>query len=305
MNLTSLGLTADQERVYRHLLRSPGRAPTDLDGLDVPAVLAELHELEVVDATHTPVPPAVAVDRLIRRRVEETSRELHNLSSAWVVVRDLVEEQTRGRPVELVERIEGADTVNNRVWQLASTCTETMNMKTRPMSRARADDKAVRAFHRRLAAGLRCRTLVPSASLDDPAQHDYARRQHAAGDHHRISDEYRRQVLIIDRAVAFVQLDPADGQAGALEVRQPGIVATLVEAFEGTWSRARELDVPLTTIERQVLRSLAEYDKDEVAARAVNVSLRKYRTHVADLMARLGAATRFQAGMLAKERGWL
>nr|BFE50229.1 hypothetical protein GCM10017745_36560 [Saccharothrix mutabilis subsp. capreolus] len=95
MNLTSLGLTADQERVYRHLLRSPGRAPTDLDGLDVPAVLAELHELEVVDATHTPVPPAVAVDRLIRRRVEETSRELHNLSSAWVVVRDLVEEQTR------------------------------------------------------------------------------------------------------------------------------------------------------------------------------------------------------------------
>ncbi|CAL9421696.1 hypothetical protein SUDANB95_01858 [Actinosynnema sp. ALI-1.44] len=57
LNLTSLGLTADQERVYRHLLRSPGRAPTDLDGLDVPAVLAELHELEVVDATHTPSRP--------------------------------------------------------------------------------------------------------------------------------------------------------------------------------------------------------------------------------------------------------
>lgn len=37
----------------------------------------------------------------------------------------------------------------------------------------------------------------------------------------------------------------------------------------------------------------------------VNVSLRKYRAHVADLMSRLGAATRFQAGMLAKERGWL
>jgi DNA-binding CsgD family transcriptional regulator len=35
------------------------------------------------------------------------------------------------------------------------------------------------------------------------------------------------------------------------------------------------------------------------------VSVRKFRAHVADLMARLGAATRFQAALLAKERGWL
>ncbi|GAA1118144.1 hypothetical protein GCM10009663_67690 [Kitasatospora arboriphila] len=32
---------------------------------------------------------------------------------------------------------------------------------------------------------------------------------------------------------------------------------------------------------------------------------RKYRAHVAGLMARLGAATRFQVALQAKERGWL
>jgi DNA-binding NarL/FixJ family response regulator len=35
------------------------------------------------------------------------------------------------------------------------------------------------------------------------------------------------------------------------------------------------------------------------------MSLRKYRTHVADLMGRLGASTRFQAALRARERGWL
>ncbi|MFI9811643.1 helix-turn-helix domain-containing protein [Saccharothrix variisporea] len=305
LNLTSLGLTVDQERVYRHLLRSPGEVPADLSGVDVRAVLDQLRDLEVVDDLHHPAPPAVVVDRLIRRRVEQTSRELHRLSSAWVMVRDLVEEQLRGRPVELVERIEGGDSVNRRVWHLASTATETMNMKTRPRSRAEPDEKAEQAFHRRLATGLTSRTLVPAASLDDPTQRAYALRQHAAGDHHRVSDHHTRQLLIIDRSVAFVQLDPADQWAGAVEIRQPGIVATLVESFEAAWTRARELDVPLTTIERQVLRSLAQYDKDEAAARALNISLRKYRAHVADVMTRLGATTRFQAGLLAKDRGWL
>lgn len=66
-------------------------------------------------------------------------------------------------------------------------------------------------------------------------------------------------------------------------------------------------------------RELAEFDaltlavvavlstglKDEAAARRLSVSLRTYRRYVADIMTRLGVATRFQLGVRAAELGIL
>jgi DNA-binding NarL/FixJ family response regulator len=43
--------------------------------------------------------------------------------------------------------------------------------------------------------------------------------------------------------------------------------------------------------------------KDETAARELGLSLRTYRRRVADLMAALGADSRFQAGLRARELG--
>lgn len=308
MNLAGLGLSAEQERVYRYFLRAPhsalAEAAVALDIPHLPAVLARLKTLGIVDDDLVAVPPVVAVDLLIRRRVEQTSRELDQLSAAWDVVRDLAEEQRGGRPVELVERIEGVANVNRRIREF-STAKEVMNIKNRVGSLGRDHEKMVR-YRKRLAMGLVSRSLVPENAYTDPDHLAIAREGHALGDLCRVSAECHRQVLIISRSVAFVQMDPADVAAGALLIRQPGAVAVLVDMFEGMWARARELDEPqLTPMERQVLRSLALYDKDETASRALNISLRKFRAHVADLMDRLGAGNRFQAALLAKERGWL
>ncbi|MEV2268681.1 helix-turn-helix transcriptional regulator [Nonomuraea africana] len=308
MNLAGLGLTAEQERVYRYFLRSPH---ADLDAAaahlgipHLPAVLDRLRTLGVIDDSLAALSPAVAVAQLIRRRMEQTSRELHQLSAAWDIVRDLAEEQRSGRPVELVERIEGVENVNRRIREFSSA-KEVMNIKN-VVSTLRRDDEKVVRFRKRLSAGLVSRSLVPEATLADPEQLALAREGHALGDLCRVSAECARQVLIISRSVAFVQIDPADRTAGALLIRQPGAVAVLVDMFEGVWARARDLNEPqLAPIERQVLQALALHDKDETAARALNISVRKFRTHVAELMDRLGAGNRFQAALLAKERGWL
>lgn len=45
--------------------------------------------------------------------------------------------------------------------------------------------------------------------------------------------------------------------------------------------------------------------KDEAAARKLSVSLRTYRRYVAEAMAGLGVATRFQLGVRAAELGML
>ncbi|WP_371623879.1 DNA-binding response regulator [Streptomyces sp. NBC_01116] len=58
-------------------------------------------------------------------------------------------------------------------------------------------------------------------------------------------------------------------------------------------------------IERRVLVSMCTVGKDEAGARELGVSVRTYRRHVADLMQTLGAASRAQAALLARERGWI
>jgi DNA-binding NarL/FixJ family response regulator len=45
--------------------------------------------------------------------------------------------------------------------------------------------------------------------------------------------------------------------------------------------------------------------KDDVIARQLGISERTVRRRVADLAARLGAASRFQIGAQAARRGWV
>ncbi|MFI8086542.1 hypothetical protein ACIF6L_37845 [Kitasatospora sp. NPDC086009] len=309
MSLQSLGLTDDQERVYRYVLRTrpgdPDTAGADLGLPDVRAVLGELRDLGLLDATLAPLPPAAAVDLLVRRRVEHTSRELARLDSAFDVVWELAEEARHGRRVELVERIRDTAQVTHRIRTMPGRV-ETLNAKPLPRSGVPLRDETALRFRRALADGMACRTLVSTAALDRPEQMAYARHWHDLGDVHRVTPEPFRRLLIVDRRVAFVRLDPARPESDTLQIGQPGIVAALVDLFEGLWTRATDLGhLDLTTVEAQVLRTLSEHSKDENAARELNISLRKYRTHVAGLMTRLGATTRFQAALRAKERGWL
>jgi DNA-binding NarL/FixJ family response regulator len=52
-----------------------------------------------------------------------------------------------------------------------------------------------------------------------------------------------------------------------------------------------------------ILRLLSAGQKDEAAARSMGVSVRTYRRRVAELMALLGAESRFQAGERARALG--
>jgi len=62
---------------------------------------------------------------------------------------------------------------------------------------------------------------------------------------------------------------------------------------------------PLTDQESVVLRLLAEGHTDDVIARRLGVSARTVRRIVTVVMRRLGARSRFAAGVHAVRRGWL
>ena len=78
------------------------------------------------------------------------------------------------------------------------------------------------------------------------------------------------------------------------------------------WENATPLGVAqprvrqnLTRQDAALLRLLSQGDTDEVVARKLGVSVRTVRRMASELMAELGARSRFQAGVRASERGWL
>jgi DNA-binding NarL/FixJ family response regulator len=101
-------------------------------------------------------------------------------------------------------------------------------------------------------------------------------------------------------------------ERGIAAFQLPGVVTTTVELFERVWAGAAPLNpsalpesTELTPRERHLLSLLFSGSTDESAAAQLDISVRTVRRTVADIMNRLGARSRFQAGAKAAERGWL
>ncbi|MBL1116881.1 LuxR family transcriptional regulator [Streptomyces sp. 110] len=85
-------------------------------------------------------------------------------------------------------------------------------------------------------------------------------------------------------------------------------VQALHTLFNSIWKRSVPLsarpdfgDRRRTRLVAEILGMLRVGATDEVAARALSISVRTYRRHVADIMERLDARSRFEAGLLAAE----
>ncbi|MBL1114893.1 response regulator transcription factor [Streptomyces sp. 110] len=138
----------------------------------------------------------------------------------------------------------------------------------------------------------------------------------------RVSQSELRGIVVVDGASALVQTQVQEpvgqepegqGPEGQVAVvNDLGAVRALELLFAGAWSRGRKLADHLglaprlrTEFARTVLEALRAGHTDETAARAINVSLRTYRRHVAEIMRELDASSRFQAGARAVELGLL
>ncbi|WP_245374895.1 helix-turn-helix transcriptional regulator [Crossiella equi] len=114
--------------------------------------------------------------------------------------------------------------------------------------------------------------------------------------------------LVVDGALAVLPTGEWPHQVAVFG--QPGVVRPTTELFERVFAAAAPL-LPsedrgeLTRRERQLLGLLVHGHTDEAAAARLRVSVRTVRRDVADLMDRLGARSRFQAGARAADRGWL
>ncbi|MFJ4666396.1 DNA-binding response regulator [Kitasatospora purpeofusca] len=156
--------------------------------------------------------------------------------------------------------------------------------------------------------GLTMRKLYGRRALADPESLRRLRRIAASGIEIRISDgPIAREAIVIDRRTAILAGAPVRGVRAYTVVQAPEVVDGVRSLFRATWETATALadcaapPPPLTEQARDTLRALSAGHTDETGARLLGVSLRTYRRRVADLMATLGASSRFQAGLLARD----
>ncbi|MFK0238890.1 helix-turn-helix transcriptional regulator [Streptomyces vinaceus] len=170
-----------------------------------------------------------------------------------------------------------------------------------------------RLDRRALACGIEMRSVYQDSARNDPTTLAYARWLTEQGGQVRTSPLLPPRLLIFDRAVAVVPIDPDLSRLGALCTSAPGIVASLTSLFEQTWDsaiplgadRPRPSDTRPTATELELLKLLASGMTDEAAAKRLGVSLRTVRRQMSALMERLHATSRFEAGLKAAQHGWL
>ncbi|MZD04357.1 LuxR family transcriptional regulator [Streptomyces sp. SID5785] len=134
-----------------------------------------------------------------------------------------------------------------------------------------------------------------------------------AGEQARVLPSVPVKLLIIDDAYALVSLSirEADVLSTMLVVQPCGLFSALVALFEQAWQQALPFHGStarpggLPPADRRLLWLLAGGASDEVIARELGVSRRTLFRRLQVLMARLGAANRFQLALQAQRQGWL
>lgn len=153
-----------------------------------------------------------------------------------------------------------------------------------------------------LTRGIKQRTLYQHSARHNSLTVKYVAAVTERGAEVRTLDEFFQRLIVIDRRLAIIP--SALGTTGAVVVREPSVVAYLVDVFERYWERARPFISNEPTKVRglhaeqraMTIRMLRQGYADVVAAKRVGVSPRTYAGYVADLKEEYEAQTRFQLG---------
>jgi hypothetical protein len=153
-----------------------------------------------------------------------------------------------------------------------------------------------------LERGVRILTLYQHSARRSTATREYVAALSPLGAEVRTQDEFFNRMIVVDRRTALIP--SPDDLSTALAIREPTIVAYLVDVFMRSWERAR----PFTSQEASVVKHIADEQRamtmrmlieghsDPVSAKRLGVSPRTFAGYVADLKDEFDAETRFQLG---------
>lgn len=208
----------------------------------------------------------------------------------------------------LTEQIHSLPSIRRRLEELAlSARTEVLSFSptARNPTESRPLDLDV------LTRGVRMRTIYLDTVAYDTDALAHARELVEASGKVRVSPSLPTRMVIVDRRTAVIPMNPLDSTEGCLVIHHPGAVIPLLALFEAYWKSAvplsgrSETGAECAVTEQAILTLLAGGAKDEAVARQLGMSVRTVRRHIADLMSRAGASSRFELGVRAVANRWL
>jgi hypothetical protein len=157
--------------------------------------------------------------------------------------------------------------------------------------------------------GVTLLTLYQHSARRSTATREYVAGITEIGGEVRTLDEFFNRMIVVDRRIALIP--STEDHTVALAVREPTVVAYLVDVFMRSWERARPFTARDATVMRHIaveqramtMRMLIEGHSDPVSAKRLGVSPRTYAGYVADLKEEFDAETRFQLGYTIGQLG--
>jgi DNA-binding NarL/FixJ family response regulator len=320
--LVLAGLEGSDEQVYRRLLRlgAASRARlAEITGLpvgDLHEALERLALAGLVDLSAdlvTAEGPSEVFGRLIRGETDRLRFEFDQLDQLRDMIPGLVLEQVAGRRTDRQDVADVLAVENVDVVQLVRSLIEESDGD---LAWFQADQWRLPVAQEidalvgeALRAGRRSRAIYPTRVLEEAPEALRARAE--AGEQVRLVASLSTRIVVFGGSAALLPDRWAESSTRRLVVREQSLVAALAALFAQTWERG----IPVPGLEgnvddlagerRLLLLQLTRGAKDEQIARALGTSLRTVRRRVADIMAELGAQSRFQAGVEAVRRGWI
>jgi DNA-binding NarL/FixJ family response regulator len=157
--------------------------------------------------------------------------------------------------------------------------------------------------------GFVMRKLYRPGVLLDPVSAGHLRGMAEYGARIKITPNEINETILIDRRVVIMAGDLTHGERSFSVVWAAEVVQAVASLFDVAWQSATDLAdydrelAELRALAPRILTLLGSGAKDETAARVLSLSVRTYRRRVAELMDALGATSRFQAGVRARELG--
>ncbi|WP_030393587.1 helix-turn-helix transcriptional regulator [Kitasatospora purpeofusca] len=326
--LTALGLDAVAESVYRAMLAHSGdgvAALADRLSLAEPQVrtaLDHLSELALLrPSAERPgslraVSPDVGMEILMARQQAELAAAQARIEASRAAAAQLIADYADLRPeanTPDVEQLVGLDRIRDRLSRFSNEAREEI-MTFAPDGGQRPENiEAAKPLNRALAdRGVRMRTVYLDSVRNSPHTVEYVNWLAALGGQVRTVPELPTRMIVVDRATAVIPVRSDDTAAGAVVLTGQGMLTALCALFETVWAGAQPLGAVarldrngLTAQERTALALLAEGHTDDAIAKRLGVSPRTARRIATDLMERLEARSRFQAGARAARAGWL
>jgi DNA-binding CsgD family transcriptional regulator len=326
--LQKLGLSACAEAVYQAMLAEPGLSIAGLcnylalpeqevqAGLDDLVRCTLLRESRDEPGQFRAVVPEFGLQMLLRRQEEDLARRHLELARTKARVADAIADYSGLRPNTRIgtQYLLGLDAIQDQLEVLAKALTSECMSVMPGGAQSPASLMASRPLDEdAMARGISLLTLYQDSMRNNPDTLAYARWLTSLGGQVRTAPVLPPRMLIFDRRVAVVPIDPADTKLGALCTSEPGFVVPLTMYFEQQWNTAIPLGAGaeadegtgLTPADKELLGLLATGITDEAAGRRLGISARTARRQMAALMQRLNATSRFEAGLKAARRGWL